>query len=193
MGIAVHDAFGVTDLHGLKHLQGLRAGGGAGRAGVQAIGLDDLLAHGHHRVQAELGVLHDHADAPAANGAHLSVGQVQDGLALQLHPGGLDPAGRAHQAQDRAAGHGLARPALAHDAKAFAAQVEIDAAHGLEFALPGREGDAQVAHGQKGFGHDLSPLGSSTSRSPSPSRLKAIDTRKIAMPGMAATHQKSRI
>ncbi len=96
VGIAVHDAFGVADLHGLKHLQGLGAGGGAGRAGVQAIGLDDLLAHGHHRVQAELGVLHDHADAPAADGAHLPVGQVQDGLALQLHPGGLDPAGRTH-------------------------------------------------------------------------------------------------
>mgnify|MGYP002652163832 CR=1 FL=1 len=87
--IAVEDRIRLSrDLHDgvLQFLAG---------AGLLAIGLDDLVANPHHRVQAELGVLHDHADLPAADGAHLPFGQVSHVDAVERQAAGRDATGRA--------------------------------------------------------------------------------------------------
>src|SRR5882672_3801842 len=96
----------------------------------------------------------------------------------------------ADKAHDGTPGCGFAGAAFAHDAQALAAQGEADAAHRADIAVVAGIGDAEVAHGEQGIGHDLA---SPASRSPSPSRLKPRLTMKMARPGMVGTHHASRM
>src|SRR5262249_49167254 len=103
----------------------------------------------------------------------------------------LDHARPRHQPQDGPPGQRLAGARLADDAEALAAEREADAPHRLERAGRPREGDVQVRELEQRLAHGC--LGSSTSRSPSPSRLKPRLTTKMAMPGMVETHHWSRM
>ncbi len=100
--IGVEDPLGVADLNGAEHFKRLVARGLRGGAGVQAVALGDLAPDGHDRVEAEFRVLHDHADARAAQGPHLAFGQVQDRLAVKLHPVRRHPSRRAHKTKNGA-------------------------------------------------------------------------------------------
>ena len=93
--IFVEPRLGRGDLDQPQHLQGAGARlGGADRT-MQADGLDDLLAHGLHRIEAGHRLLEDHRDRIAANGAHLALRQVEEiaafqpDLAAAMRPGGL--------------------------------------------------------------------------------------------------------
>ena len=70
----------------------------------------------------------------------------------------------------------------------LATDLEIDAAHRLEHPLLGGEAHVQSLDFHQRFAH-RECLGSSTSRRPSPSRLKPRLTTKMARPGTVATHQ----
>ena len=67
--IEVGDAVRIADLHGFQHGERPLAHLAARRSlsDVQAVGLGDLLADGDHRVQRIFRVLHDQADASAAD------------------------------------------------------------------------------------------------------------------------------
>ena len=195
--IGAKDAGGVADLHRLQHRHGALARLGARRVAVAAPGLDDLAPDGHHRVERELRVLHHHAHAPAAQPAPLARRDGPQVDAVELQAPRAHPAGG--EAEDRAPGLGLARAALADDAQALAPQIEGDAADDLDGALARGEGHAQVLDREarapvrasvalQGRAQ-VAALGSSTSRRPSPRRLKPSETTKMAMPGMVATHQ----
>ena len=114
---------------------------------------------------------------------------------MKLQALGCDPSLGGGQAQNGAPGLRLARTRLAHNAQALASQGKTDAAHGLrEAAITVGEGHAQVIDHQHRvvvMAAHLAALGSSASRKPSPSRLNARLTRKIAAPGAAATHHWS--
>ena len=84
----------------------------------------------------------------------------------------------------------LPEPDSPDDAEALAAELERHAAHRLHDAGAQVEADAQVFDVEKRLRH-LAAFGSSTSRRPSPSRLKPRLTTKMARPGMAATHHWS--
>src|SRR5260221_469918 len=118
-----------------------------------------------------------HQHAIAERGEEIGAGESE---ARRLKRG----AGR-QQSEDGAAGQRLAGPGLADDAEALAAHGEADAAHRLRVA----EAQDEVAHLEQGRGHRC--FGSSTSRRPSPSRLKPKLTTAMAMPGIAATHHWS--
>ena len=103
---------------------------------VQAAGLGDLLADGHHRVQREFRILHDHRDAAAADVAHRALRQAQQVDAVEGRAGRrATVAGSADQARGCARPVSrLARAAFADDAEPLAAEREGDAAHRLDGA-----------------------------------------------------------
>ena len=69
-----------------------------------------------------------------------------------------DPGVRRQDAQDRLRDHGLARAALAdHRHGPVGREVERHAGHGLDLALVGGEGDAQIADRQQRLAHRPSP------------------------------------
>src|SRR6185436_20305322 len=78
---------------------------------------------------------------------------------------------------------------FADDREFLPADRQRDAAHRLDRTGAGGEGDAQI--GDVDQHHRC--LGSSTSRKPSPSRLKASDTVRMAMPGAVGTHHCSKM
>ena len=193
MRVEIGDPFGVTDLNRVEHLEHTRTGFAPARIGVQPVGLLNLEANRHHRVQREFRILHNHRNLLAPYMAHLLFGER-----LQVNPVEFDLAGghlarRAHQAQDRTAGQRLARARLTDDPDPLAPNRERDAAHRLDCAAAALgEPDPEILDTQE-ISHWLPRFGSSTSRRPSPSRLKPRDTMKIAKPGMVATHQWSRM
>ena len=125
---------------------------------VRQDGFHHLLADAQHRVQRHQRILEDHRDAVAAQLAHLFFAVLAQVLALEAdlaldHFPGID------QAQQREAGHGLARAGLADQAHDFAS------AHGQVYAIDGRPGagfgmecGAQSAHLQNGLAHVSHPL-----------------------------------
>ena len=72
---------------------------------MNTIALRDLIADGHHRVQARHGVLEDHGDLLAANLAHFLCTQLQQVLAFKEDLTTADNTGRVrdqtHDAQRR--------------------------------------------------------------------------------------------
>ena len=153
----------------------------------------------HHRVERELRVLQHHRDASAAQLAALPRRAAQQIDAVELEPPRRDAALRRGEAEDGAPGLRLARTRFADDAQPFAAERERHAAHGFgRAAVAVRERDAQVVddqHRRRDVAEcrriHFAAFGSSASRRPSPSRLNARLTMKIAAPGAAATHHWS--
>src|SRR5690606_22304563 len=89
--------------------------------------------------------------------------------------------------QDRERRHRLARPALAYDPERLARfERERDAVYRAGHALVGVEVGPEVLHLEQR--HQLLSRGSSASRSPSPTRLKASTVTTIARPGNVASH-----
>ena len=189
--VEIIDATGLADLHSLQHGDRPLAGLCGADPRVDTIGFRDLLADGHNRVQRELWILHHHRDVLAAQGpplgpAHLAHVLAAIGQSIRQHlarPG--------YEIEDRAAGHRLAGTGFADDCKFLAAEREGQPAYGLDDPRRRMEADAEVLDlDQRAFGCRVHAhqWASSTSRSPSPSRLKPSATRQIAMPGKAATH-----
>ena len=184
------DALRIAHLHGLQHGERLVAGLAAAGLGMGLIGLDDLLADGHDRVQRIFRVLHHHADAPAAQGAQRALRGGEQVDPVEGEALGRHLAGGRGEAENGAARLRLAGARLAHDAEPLAAELEGHAAHRFHDAGAQVEADAQVFDVEKRLRH-LAAFGSRTSRRPSPSRLKPRLTTKMARPGMAATHHWS--
>ena len=196
--VGAHDARGVGDAHGLERGERpalrLRA-----PAAVQPHRLDDLAPDRHDGVQRELRVLHDHRQAGAAQPPPRARRRVSKIDPVELEAVGGGGAGRRGQPEQRPPGLGFPRPALADDAEPLAPELEADAAHDLHGSSARREGHAQVLDGEErprrsgvagaGARAQRCAFGSSTSRNPSPRKLKPSETTKIAMPGIVATHQ----
>ena len=68
------DALRIVDAHRLEHRERLLPRLGPRRIGVRPVGLDDLLAHGHHRIERVFRVLHHHRHAAAAKVAEVARG-----------------------------------------------------------------------------------------------------------------------
>ena len=108
----------------------------------------DLLADGVDRVQRRHRVLQDHRDLAAAVLAHFGFAELQQVDAFELDLAADDLAARLrHQAQQRQAGHRLARTGLAHDAQRFArCNCEAYAVDRLHDAAPSVEVGAQILY-----------------------------------------------
>ena len=197
MRIEFVDTLGVVNLHRLQSLKRFRACLRFGHGAVRAQGLHNLVANGHHRVERELGVLQHHRNASATQSATLPGRAVQQVDAVEGKPFGRYPAFRRGESQNGAAGLGFARTGLTHNAQTFTPQSERHTSHDFHpAAIAVREGHVEVFHHQHGrsaigCAAHLTPFGSSASRKPSPSRLKARLIRKMAAPGAAATHHWS--
>ena len=90
--------------------------------------------------------------------------------------------------EDGAAGGRLARAALADDAELLACRAsKLTPRTASDDAGAGR-GSGRAGRRTSSSGRGHARLGSSTSRRPSPSRLKPRLTMKMASPGMVATH-----
>jgi hypothetical protein len=96
-------------------------GGFAAQRGVRLDSFDDLLPNLHHRVQAGGRLLEDHADAPAAHGAHARFGQAQYVGVIQLDAAVGDLPVLRQQPHQRQCRHALAAAGLAHQGKGLAA------------------------------------------------------------------------
>jgi hypothetical protein len=128
---------------------------GARLALVQAHRLGDLIADGEHRVERRHRLLEDHADAIAADRAHVLLGQRQQILAGVADAAAGDaPGRRRHQPHDRQRGDRLAAARLADDAERRAARHrERDAVDRAHRAPIGAELRDQVTDLQQGLGH----------------------------------------
>ncbi len=154
-------------------------------------GLGDLAADVEHRVERRHRVLEDHPDAATADAA-----QHRRRRAEQLRPSKrTEPAATAltsskpRRRQHRCA---LARARLADDGSDLATvHGEVEPAHGMDLAATHREADVEAADVEQRGGGRLAQrlaLTSSASRRPSPRKLKAMPTVRMAMPGATAIH-----
>ena len=134
-GIGLHDALGVGDFYVFDGFEALRVGVGLVHMGVvDAQRLHQLVADGEQRVKRGHGLLKDHGDVVAADGAELFEGHFEQILALEEYlAGGIERAALGVEAQYGHAGDGLAAPALPYDAQRFAAlDLKRDVAHGVQ-------------------------------------------------------------
>ena len=180
--------FRVGDAHLAQHFQHGLAQVRALQSAVDAHHLRKLVADGLHRVQRGHRFLEDHADAAAPHPAHLGLGQLQqvasvqpDGSLYARDPFLQEPHDR--QRSDAFAGAGFA------DQRQRLARPDLEA-HALDHGfLP--KGDTQVADLDNrliGVGlaaHQLASFsrGSIASRRPSPIRLSARTSSRIARLG----------
>ena len=81
--IGVDLGLGVGDAGAVQQLDGARARGVGPQRLVQRQHLDDLVAHGVQRVQRRHRLLEDHADARAADAAHLALALSHQVLAVE--------------------------------------------------------------------------------------------------------------
>src|ERR1700759_4606883 len=92
-----------------------------------AQGLGDLLADREHRIERAHRLLEDHADAPAADPAHLARADLQEIAAVEQDLAGHAALGPRQEAQDGEAGDGLAAARFADDAQPLAGpELEAD-------------------------------------------------------------------
>src|SRR5919199_4386464 len=136
--------------------------------------LGQLPADRVERVQRGHRLLEDHGELGATNVIALALGELQEvGAAVARFA-----RGRAVRGQEPHHGHGglaLAGARFADERHRLAlADIEVDAAHGFDDALPGAESDLQAAEFEDG--HQSGPghcaLGSSASRKPSPRKFR---------------------
>ena len=141
------------------------------RCGVDAMmkhqRLADLVADRVQGRQRAHRLLEDDRNPPAANVAALCAvlrerGEIEDrtralGVVEPDRAAG-DPGIGRQDAQDRLRDHGLARAALADNRHgSVGREVERHAGHGLDLALVGGKGDAQIADRQQRLDHRPSP------------------------------------
>jgi hypothetical protein len=138
----------IANAHRLEHLQGALAGLSPGGVGVHQISLLDLLAHGDDRVQRVHGILHDHRDTVAADGAQGAFVGAQQIDAVELHAFGARASPGRQQAEDGPSGLRFSRAGFADDAELFAAELEAHAAHRVDDALGRTEAHVQIFDGQ---------------------------------------------
>ncbi len=188
--IEAEDASRIAHLDGLQHRKCLVACFRPARLAMRLIGLDDLLADGHDRIERIFRILHHHRDPSAAQGAQRALRGRQQIDSVERQPLGDDLAGGRREAQDGAAGLRFAGTRFTDDSETFPAEMERDPAHRLDDAGAEVEADAEIFDFEKRLCH-LAAFGSRTSRNPSPSRLKPRLTTKMAAPGIAATHHWS--
>ena len=187
LALAAGEVVGVAverELLGRQTGAGQRlARGGAGVAGlaVDADHLGHLLADGLQGIEGRHRLLEDHADAGAAEVAHLPLAEGGDQLAVEADGARADrPAGQ--QLHDRQRGHGFARAALAHQPQALARRDgEADVAQDRHAA----DGEGEAVDLQQAHRARLS-LGSSQSRRPSPIRFSPSTVSTMARPGKIA-------
>ncbi len=148
---------------------------------MQRIRLLDLLAHRHHRIERVLRVLHDQARCAGPRSAIICFSPAfARSIPSNSNRSAVIFAVERQQPHDGAPDRRFARTGLADDPELFAAQREADAAHRLHLAATRtRPGGSRL---RRSLRHSP-PLGSSTSRSASPNRLKARLTSAMAMPG----------
>ena len=159
---------------------GLRPRPGARHAAVDQQGFGHLIADAHQRVERGCRFLENHPDAAAADGAHGTLGQVQQVLAVQQHLT-RRPRGARQQPHDRQRRQRLAAAGFAHQPGDLArCQIQRDIAQEGDI----RQRDRQVA---KADHRRALSLGSSASRSPSPSRFRPSTVSRMARPGKTAT------
>ena len=158
----------------------------------------DLEADGEAGVEAGHGFLEHHGHVLAGQLAALPLGQGAQVPPVELHLVGDHAAIVGDQAHDGQRGHALAGAGLADDAEDFAlVHRQVDPIDRAELAGSGRKLDGKVADIKQRHDSPSSSigsisyrfsLGSSASRSPSPSRLKASTVIRIARPGNVTTH-----
>src|SRR6202035_1986039 len=108
-------------------------------------GLDHLRVDAQHRVERHHGILKDHRDLLAANGAQLGIGEAGDILALKADGAFDNLSRRIDQSEQRETGYGLARAGLADAPQYFAASdLERHAVDSLHDAGAGEEMHLQV-------------------------------------------------
>ncbi|MDT4847552.1 hypothetical protein FQZ97_816120 [compost metagenome] len=152
MRVGVEARGGIGNAHAVEQVEGFLARLRLGEAAVQHQRLADLARDGVHRVQRRHRLLEDHADAVAADLAHLLLGQADEFLSVELDAA-RDLGRRRQQAHERHHGDRLAAARLAHDAQRFAAlQREGDAAHGFGRAALRLQADVQVVDFEQGHG-----------------------------------------
>ena len=153
-----------------------------------------LRSHGEDRVERQIGVLRDKADAGASDiPLHLPLGQRDQVVTFEPDASRLDDATGGEYAQDRAQQGGFAAARLAHqrhDPSTWDAEIDV-VQNARDTAIAVDDG-TQAAHRQDRLGQrDRRSRGSAMSRSPSPSRLKPSTTTRIARPGNVEYHQAS--
>src|SRR5476649_2873638 len=155
--------------------------------------LGDLVADPHQRIERGHRLLEDHADAVAAQQAHLRRCQREEIAALEGDAAARDLQRRRQQPHDRAGGDRFARAAFAHDAQDLAGlEIEADVLDRVRAVRALGQRDAEVADFQKAHRWRAS-RGFMASLRPSPTRLSASTVRKMARPGKTLIHQAMRI
>ena len=164
---------------------------------VNAQRLHQLVADGEQRVHRRHGLLKDHGDFVAADGAELLLIHLEQVLAIEENfTRRIERALRGIELKNGHAADGLAAAALAHKAQGFPLfEREGDVPHGVQhrFAVHA-EINRQVFDLQQFFlGFHCRPpssylvdLGSSASRRPSPTRLMLSAVSAMARPGKIA-------
>jgi hypothetical protein len=154
-------AAGLRDAHSLQPVHAALLGCIALQLHVNVENFLELVAHLHMRRQRGERILEDHRHRLAAHRVELFRRQVQDFLAgvldrsFRFAVGGQKP----HSRQESLA---LAGPGFADHGEAFARfDLQIDAAHGMDFAIGRVEADIEIFNledGRSGIGQGGLPL-----------------------------------
>src|SRR6188472_325118 len=157
MWVCVDSAAWLRDAHPAEQVNGVFARHLVIDRIVDAVGLNDLVAHGVVGVHSRERVLEDHGHALSAQAADVLRSLVQQlipveiDLAAQLRTGPRPLRSRpGMQAHDRQAGDALARSRLAHNAKGSAAiEGEAQPVDRLHQPVVGREVHMKINNLQK--------------------------------------------
>src|SRR5260221_11690644 len=149
----------------------------------------DLPPDRADRVERRPRVLEDHRQLATAHLLQRALACRQQVEAAEDDAAGGDPRRRVEDAHDGEGGDRFAGAGLADDTQRLAArQREADPLEGAYRARPGAEFHRQIVNGEKRHLAHVRILGSTISRSPSPSRLKQKTASIRAMPGKKAHH-----
>ena len=108
MWITVNARARVWDADEFEHVDGVLVSLRFGVTEMKLRDLHQLFRDAHEWVERSHRVLKDHADALAANLAHVVVRERHDVLPVKEHLARYDPTGRARdETYDRKIGHGL--------------------------------------------------------------------------------------
>ena len=144
VGVIVVTALCRGDAHLGEQADDLPPGLAAGQAQVQAQGLRGLHAHFQHRVERGHGLLEDHGDMAAPQGAHLFRGHGAQ-VAAAEQDAAADMGIFGQQMQDGAGREALAAAGFAHQAgDARRGQAEADGMDGGQDAVVRAETDGKL-------------------------------------------------
>ena len=164
---------GNADLR--EQVDGAPARACGGQSVMGADRLDQLLADPVERIEAGQRILEDHADALAADPAHLFGRQVVDARARQPDLAARDPPGRIDEADHGGTRYDLPAPDSPTTPSTSPLAMSNEMPSRPAACRAACELDAQIADGEDGFGqrHPLGhrSFGLSASRSQSPRRL----------------------